>query len=197
MSNREARLCGYWCSFTESITTWPQSKMAASFVRKNGSLVARASIYLLFSWGPGNTSIRPAMLVFPGHPTSPCLLGRDPPALRLAARIMMPCQFSKSSYSLTPLHLYRFKAVCILYLHPPRLVPSCPYYYCRRSCSLSSSYFLTVHFANTDVAWLLMRFMDFKWHSLLCFLYFRPTVSFFWLEQSMKHKINLAWPNDP
>ena len=79
-SNLRARLCGYHyvVLLVESITTWPRSRMAASFVvvttvclwhsgvnyhvamvkdgsffhcRNNGLLVARASIYLLFPWG--------------------------------------------------------------------------------------------------------------------------------------------------
>ena len=44
-------------------------------------------------------------LVYPGPPTSPHFLGRDPPAVHFAAHLLIPCQFQNHLLSLTSLHL--------------------------------------------------------------------------------------------
>ena len=151
-SNLGARLCSYRyvVLLAESITTWPQSRMAASFI-----VVTTVCLWLERqstcsshevpgrSWAINfPSSFRTGSSCF-----TPCSLSRDPVLI------------SKSS-SLTSPHLYRLITIRTLFLHLPHLVPSSPYYNCRHSCLLSSSFNCPV--ANTDFAWLLMRFMDFK-----------------------------------
>ena len=83
VSNLGAKLCSYQyvVSLAESITMWPQSRMAACFV------VVRT----VCLWHLPPLPLR--FPVVPGPPAFPRLLERDPPALRLAAHRTIPCQF--------------------------------------------------------------------------------------------------------
>ena len=129
-----ARLRGYRCvvSLAQSIARWPLLKMEASFA------VVTIDIY---SWRECPSTLVLAVplrsMVFPRPPTSH-FLGRDPPALRCVASLVILCQFQNHLRSLT---------VCTLYVHLPHLVTPCPYYmyYCCRSCSLSSTSSLSVN----------------------------------------------------
>ena len=83
-------------------------------------------------------------LVFPRPPSSPRLIGRDPPALCIAAVLWSCVNFQNRLHPLTSPHLYRLIMVRTLYLCLPHLVPPSSYYYCRWSRSLSSSFQLSI-----------------------------------------------------
>ena len=141
----------------------------------SGLLMAQTSVYLHFLWGPGLSQATNFLLSFTTG--SSCLMPCSP--LRDPVSISKSSSFINVSVVHTRLTHLNCTSLSLLQLS---------------SVLLTVKFFFNRPFANTNFARLLMRFMDFKWNSLFLFLFFCPTVSSFWLEQSVKRKINLVWP---
>ena len=131
-SNLGARLCGYGyvVSLAESIATWPCTVEHGSFFpcrRNKGSLVAQASVYLLFPLGPWSSWAANFPLSFGTESScfAPCSSSHDPVSIS-----------KSSSFVNVSAYLCRLITVRTLHLRLPHLVPPSPYYCCRRSCSL-------------------------------------------------------------
>ena len=158
----------YVVLLVESITTWPHSRIAASFV----------VVTMVCLWRES-----PSTCSSPEVP-SRSWAANFPSSFRAGSSCCAPCSSSCNSLSISNLsslmsqHLYRLITVHTLFLLLPHFVPSSPYYKCHHSCLMSGSFNRPV--ANTDFERLLTRFMDFnKIHFFLFFLFFHPTESSF------------------